>query len=54
MSEKTTAVPKGYEGLTPYITVKNCTEAIEFYKRAFAAQELFRLPEMTERSATPS
>lgn len=43
MSEKTTAVPKGYEGLTPYITVKNCTEAIEFYKRAFAAQELFRL-----------
>lgn len=43
MSEKTNAAPKGYEGITPYITLKNCDEAIEFYKRAFGAEELFRL-----------
>lgn len=43
MSEKINPIPKGYEGIIPYITLKNCTEAIEFYKRAFGAEELFRL-----------
>lgn len=43
MSENNSAIPKGYEGITPYITVKKCAEAIEFYKRAFGAEELFRM-----------
>lgn len=30
-------------GLTPYIAVKGAAEAIEFYKKAFGAEELFRL-----------
>ena len=29
--------------LSPYLTVKNAKAAIEFYRRAFAAVELFRL-----------
>jgi PhnB protein len=43
MSESISAIPKGYEGITPYIAVKKCAEAIEFYKRAFGAEELFRM-----------
>lgn len=38
-------IPEGYEGVTPYLTCKNATEAIEFYKKAFGAQELFRIGE---------
>ena len=33
------AIPQGMESLTPHITVKNAKEAIEFYKKAFGAQE---------------
>ena len=33
-------IPQGMESLTPHITVKNAKEAIEFYKKAFGAQEL--------------
>jgi PhnB protein len=35
--------PDGYHTATPYLIVQNGAEAIEFYKRAFGAQELFRL-----------
>ena len=35
-------IPQGMESLTPHITVKNATDAIEFYKKAFGAQELGR------------
>lgn len=37
------AKPEGYHTATPYLIVQKGTEAIEFYKRAFGAQELFRL-----------
>lgn len=36
-------IPDGYEGATPYICCKGAASAIEFYKQAFGAQELFRL-----------
>ena len=36
------AVPEGYHTVTPALIVKNAAEAIEFYKRAFGAQELMR------------
>ena len=37
------AIPAGYEGVTPYLICKNAEAAIEFYKRAFGAEELFRI-----------
>jgi len=38
-------IPDGYEGITPYLICKNAEAAIEFYKRAFGAEELFRIGE---------
>jgi PhnB protein len=37
-------VPDGYHTATPYLIVKNAANAIEFYKKAFGATELMRLP----------
>ena len=37
------AIPVGYHSVTAYITVKNAAAAIEFYKAAFAATEVFRM-----------
>lgn len=36
--------PDGYHTLTPYITVPNAAEAIDFYKKAFDATEVMRMP----------
>ena len=36
-------IPDGYEGITPYLICKNADAAIDFYKRAFGAEELFRM-----------
>ena len=38
------AVPDGYHTLTPYLVCKNASEAIEFYKKALGATEMFRMP----------
>ena len=40
---KTNAIPKGFHALTPYLSVKNAVEAIEFYKKAFGAKEVGRI-----------
>jgi len=32
-------VPEGYHTLTPYLTVRDAVRAIDFYKRAFGAEE---------------
>jgi len=37
-------VPEGYHTLTPYLIVSGAEAAIDFYKQAFGAQELFRFP----------
>ena len=37
-------IPDGYHTVTPYLIVKGAGEAIEFYKKAFGAEELFRMP----------
>lgn len=37
-------IPEGYHSVTPYLIIRGATEAIEFYKRAFGATELFRFP----------
>lgn len=36
-------IPQGYHCVTPYLIVKDAARAIEFYKRAFGATELFRM-----------
>lgn len=41
---KVKPVPDGYHTATPYLTVQGAAAAIDFYKRAFGAQELFRMP----------
>jgi PhnB protein len=35
-------IPDGYHNVTPTLTVKGASDAIEFYKKAFGAQELDR------------
>jgi PhnB protein len=37
-------VPKGYHTATPYLIVDDAARALEFYKRAFRAKELMRIP----------
>jgi len=37
-------IPAGYEAVTPYLVVRGAAQAIEFYKKALGATELFRLP----------
>ena len=37
-------IPEGYHSVTPYLIIRGATEAIEFYKKAFGATELFRFP----------
>ncbi len=39
----TKPVPDGYHTVTPYLTVENASDAIEFYKRAFGAEETVRM-----------
>jgi PhnB protein len=36
-------VPDGYHSLTPSLVVDNGNEAIEFYKRALGAEEVYRM-----------
>ena len=36
--------PEGYHSVTPYLIVDNAARAIEFYRIAFGATELYRLP----------
>jgi PhnB protein len=36
-------VPEGYHTATPYLVVRGASRAIDFYKKAFGAQERFRL-----------
>ena len=36
--------PEGYHSVTPYLICDGAARAIEFYARAFGANELFRLP----------
>jgi PhnB protein len=37
-------IPEGYHSLTPYLAVEDASRAIEFYKDAFGAEEVIRMP----------
>ncbi len=49
MTSAVKAIPEGYHSVTPYLIIKGAADAIEFYKKAFGATELFRIdgPEQT-------
>jgi PhnB protein len=36
-------IPDGYYTVTPYLSIKGAASALEFYKKAFGATELFRM-----------
>ena len=40
----TAPIPPGHEGLIPHIVVSDAAKAIEFYKKAFGAEEILRMP----------
>jgi PhnB protein len=40
----TTAIPAGFHSVTPMLVLKDARKAVEFYKRAFGADELFVMP----------
>ena len=42
MPNKVKPIPDGYHAVTPYLSVKGASEAIEFYKKAFGAMETMR------------
>jgi PhnB protein len=39
----TNPIPEGHEGLIPHLVCDPCPEAIEFYKKAFGAEEVGRV-----------
>lgn len=43
MVSKVKPIPDGYHTATPYLYIKGAGAAIEFYKKAFGAVELFRM-----------
>jgi PhnB protein len=38
------AIPSGYAGVTPYLIAKDAAKLLDFYKKAFGATEVMRLP----------
>jgi PhnB protein len=43
MATQVNPIPRGYHTATPYLTLSDCARAIDFYKRAFGAQEIMRM-----------
>jgi PhnB protein len=46
---KVKPIPDGYHSTTPYLIVDGASRAIDFYKRAFGARELMRMPAPGDR-----
>ncbi|QDG50484.1 VOC family protein [Persicimonas caeni] len=44
MTEPVNPIPDGYHTITPSLTVRDCAEALEFYKDALGAVERMRAP----------
>jgi PhnB protein len=43
-AKKVPSIPAGYHAVTPYLSVRGAARAIEFYKKAFGAKEIMRMP----------
>ena len=44
MSKSVQPIPTGHERMIPHLVCDPCSEAIEFYKKAFGAVEVHRVP----------
>ena len=44
MPNKVQPIPKGYHTVTPYLIIDGAAKAIDFYKKAFGATEIMRMP----------
>jgi len=44
MAKSLKPIPDGYHSITPSLICRDAAKAIEFYKKAFGAQEIFRMP----------
>jgi PhnB protein len=44
MAKATKPVPDGYHTVTAYLSLRSATQGLDFYKRAFGAQEVMRMP----------
>jgi PhnB protein len=40
---KVKPIPEGYHSVTPYLIIDGAAKAIDYYKKAFGASELFRM-----------
>ena len=40
----TKPIPDGHEGLIPHLVCSPCADALEFYEKAFGAEEVHRMP----------
>ena len=38
------AIPEGYHSITPYLIVNGAAKALDFYRKAFGAEETVRMP----------
>jgi PhnB protein len=45
MSKSKQSIPPGHENLIPHLVCDPCSKAIEFYKKAFGAEEIHRMVE---------
>ena len=43
-TKATNPIPEGFRTITPHLTVRDAAGAIEFYKKAFGAEETVRMP----------
>jgi uncharacterized glyoxalase superfamily protein PhnB len=43
MAKTVQPIPPGHENLIPHLVCEHCSEAIEFYKKAFGAEEAHRM-----------
>lgn len=43
MPTQTKPIPAGFRSVTPYLTLNDAARALDFYKRAFGAQEVMRM-----------
>src|SRR5262245_27017235 len=43
-AKKVNVLPAGYNEVTPYLSVRGAARAIDFYKKAFGAAEVMRMP----------
>jgi len=45
-------IPEGFHTVTPHLVVKGGPAALEFYKKAFGAEEVMRLGRLNEPQVT--